>query len=200
MLENFFCAPKTLHRLRAGPSGPYIDGFADELTRSGYSGATAVRYLRAAAHLGCFVHRARANLEAVDARTLEAFARHFTRCRCPRSNGGSTGYHAYFGAKLFLRYLCQRGICRVGEVGGDGADEPALVAAFCDWLHVHRGASKPTIRLYARDATELVSDLGEDVSTWTVRAVRDFVTRRAARSGIRTNQKRSHRCVRSFGS
>jgi site-specific recombinase XerD len=187
MLENFFCAPKTLHRLRTGPSGPYIDGFADELARSGYSGATAVRYLRAAAHLGCFVHRARADLEAVDARMLEAFARHFARCRCPRSNGGSTGYHAYFGAKLFQRYLSQRGICRDGEVGVDGVDEPALVVAFRDWLHVHRGASRPTIRLYARDATELVNELGEDVSTWTVRAVRDFVTRRAAR---RTNQKR----------
>ena len=190
MLENFFCAPKTLRRLRTGPSGPYIDGFADELTRAGYSGATAVRYLRAAAHLGYFVHRARADLESVDASTLGAFARHFPRCRCPRSNGGATGYHAYFGARLFQRYLSQLHVCRDGEVTVEGFDEPALVTAFCDWLQAHRGASKPTVRLYARDATQLVKELGEDVSTWTVRAVREFVTCRTTRSGVVTTQKR----------
>jgi hypothetical protein len=47
MLDNYFCAPKTLRRLRAGPSGPYIDGFADALERDGYVHASAVRYLRA---------------------------------------------------------------------------------------------------------------------------------------------------------
>lgn len=190
MLENFFCAPKTLRRLRTGPSGPYIDGFAAELSRVGYSGATAVRYLRAAAHVGHFVDRARTDLAAVDASTLEAFARHFPRCRCPRSNGGSTGYHAYFGAKLFQRYLSQLDVCCDGEIVADGVDEPVLVMAFRDWLQVHRGACKPTVRLYARDAAELVEELGEDVSLWTVRAVRDFVTGRAARSGVGTNQKR----------
>ena len=189
MLENFFCAPKTLRRLRTGPSGPYIDGFAAELSRIGYSAATAVRYLRAAAHLGHFVQRAGTDLVAVGASTLEAFARHFTRCRCPRSNGGSTGYHAYFGAKLFQRYLSQLDGCRDGGLVV-GVDESALVMAFRDWLQVHRGACKPTVRLYARDAAELVKELGEDVSTWTVRAVRDFVTGRAARSGVGTNQKR----------
>jgi len=52
MLESYFCAPKTLRRLRAGLSGPYIDGFADALERDGYAHASAVCYLRAAAHFG----------------------------------------------------------------------------------------------------------------------------------------------------
>jgi site-specific recombinase XerD len=190
MLENFFCAPKTLHRLRTGPSGPYLDGFAAELGRAGYSGATAIRYLRAAAHLGHFIHRAGTDLEAVGASTLEAFARHFPRCRCPLSRGDSTRYHDTFGAKLFGRYLSQLGICGDSEAAVDDVDEPALVMAFRDWLQAHRGACKPTVRLYARDATELIKELGEDVSTWTVRAVRDFVTGRAACSGVGTNQKR----------
>src|SRR5271166_5697303 len=55
MLETYFAAPKTLERLRAGPSGPYMDGFAASLKRDGYRAATAVRYLRAAAHLGHFL-------------------------------------------------------------------------------------------------------------------------------------------------
>ena len=55
MIDRYFSAPKTLRRLRSGPSGAYIDGFADALTRDGYAHASVVRYLRAAAHLGVFL-------------------------------------------------------------------------------------------------------------------------------------------------
>ena len=57
MLKKYFSAPKTLRRLRGGISGPYVDAFADDLNRDGYAPASAVRYIRAAAHLGCFVQR-----------------------------------------------------------------------------------------------------------------------------------------------
>src|ERR1700752_4649380 len=91
MLENYFCAPKTLRRLRVDLSGPYIDGFADALQRDGYAHASAIRYLRAAAHFGRFMQRRGAVLADADAGSLEAFGRHFPRCRCPQSNGGTTG-------------------------------------------------------------------------------------------------------------
>src|SRR5690349_21151507 len=52
MLETYFSASKLLVHLRSGPSGPYLDRFAATLERQGYSADTAVRYLRAAAHLG----------------------------------------------------------------------------------------------------------------------------------------------------
>ena len=190
MLENYFCAPKTLRRLRAGPSGPYIDGFADALEHDGYSHASAIRYLRTAAHLGCFVDRKGGVLADVNAGTLETFGRHFQGCRCPESNGGGTGYHARFGVKLFHQHLVRIGVCRNHAVADGGCAEPALVIAFRDWLHAHRGASEPTVRLYSRYATELIEALGEDVGTWTVRQVRDFLLDRAGRSGAPTTQRR----------
>ena len=52
MLETYFSATKMLGHLRSGPSGPYLDGFAEVLERQGYGPETAVRYLRAAAHIG----------------------------------------------------------------------------------------------------------------------------------------------------
>ncbi len=55
MLERYFSEPKTLKRLRTGPSAPDIDGFALTLQENGYAAASAVRYLRAAAHLGHFL-------------------------------------------------------------------------------------------------------------------------------------------------
>ena len=101
MIEKYFSAPNTLRRLRAGLSGPHIDGFAETLEHRGYSHATAIRYLRAAAHLGCFLQRKDAALADINPAMLEDFRRHLPRCRCPQSNGGRTGHHAQFGVKLF---------------------------------------------------------------------------------------------------
>ena len=67
--------------------------------------------------------------------------------------------------------------------------EPALVIAFQDWLQVHRGASVPTLRQYARGAAELINELGADVGSWNVRALRDFLLDRTARCGAPTTQK-----------
>src|SRR5207302_11131854 len=51
---------------------------------------------------------------------------------------------------------------------------PPLVIAFCDWFRTHRGVKEPTLRQYARGATDLLRTLGEDVSKWNAKAVRDF--------------------------
>jgi len=190
MLENYFCAPKTLRRLRVGLSAPYIDGFADALERDGYAKTAAVRYLRAAAHFGCFVHRRGGVLADVDARALEAFGRHFQRCRCPESNGGTTGYHARFGVKLFHQHLVSLGICRNLVVAAEDDAEPALVTAFRNWLRVHRGASEPTVRMYSRGATELIEALGDDVGGWRVDQIREFLLDRAGKCGAPSTQKR----------
>jgi site-specific recombinase XerD len=190
MLENYFCAPKTLRRLRAGLSGPYIDGFAHALQLDGYANASAIRYLRAAAHFGCFVHREGGILADVDAGTLDSFGHHFSRCRCPQSNGGSTGYHARFGVKLFHQHLVQIGVCRRHSVPDVRDDDPAIVIAFRDWMRVHRGASEPTLRLYSRHANELTKALGDEVGKWTVRDIRDFVLDRTGKCGAPTTQKR----------
>ena len=52
MLTIHFKSPFTLERLRPGPSGPYLDGFAYKLHLGGDSQGAAQRFLRAAAHLG----------------------------------------------------------------------------------------------------------------------------------------------------
>jgi len=189
MIERYFCAPKSLRRLRAGLSGPHIDGFADALEQQGYAPASAVRYLRAAAHLGHFVQRQGGVLSDVDANTLETFGRHLARCRCAQSNGGKTGYHARFGVKLFHRYLVQHGICPNRPAPGSCNDEPALVTAFREWFRTHRGVTPPTLRLYSRGAAELLHALGEDTSQWTALAVRSFLLERAGRCGAGTTQK-----------
>ena len=73
MLETFFVTARTLERLRSGPAGPYMDGFARRLKDEGYGSSTAGRYLRAAAHLGRFGEARGAPLDAVDPKTTTQY-------------------------------------------------------------------------------------------------------------------------------
>ena len=187
MLEKYFSAPKTLRRLRGGISGPHIDAFADDLEREGYAPASAVRYLRAAAHLGSFVQRKGGVLKDINLKMLESFGRHLRRCRCPIFRRGKISYHAQFGVKLFHHHLVGCGICSSESVQNP-APPPALVTAFCDWFRTHRGVKEPTLLQYARGATDLLQALGEDVGQWSAKAVRDFLLERASQCGTRTTQ------------
>jgi site-specific recombinase XerD len=187
MLETYFSAPKTLRRLHSGISGPYIDGFAEDLENQGYAPASAVRYLRAAAHLGCFVQRHGGALRDIDGKLLDSFCRHLRRCRCPIFKRGRISYHARFGVKLFLHHLVGCGIC--SSEPGPSIVPPPLVAAFSEWFRTHRGAKEPTLRQYARGATDLLQTLGEDVSRWDAQKVRDFLLKRASQCGTPTTQK-----------
>ena len=190
MIEKYFSAPKTLRRLRAGLSGPYIDGFAKSLSERGYSHATAIRYLRAASRLGVFVQRRGGELAEIDVNTLQAFRRHLLFGRCPRGSGGKTAYHAHFGVKLFYQYLIQRGICPSPPLATDTQRAvPSLVSSFATWYRRHRGITQPTARLYSRGATQLLAGLGEDVRTWSVHSLRAFLLDQANQCGAEATQK-----------
>src|SRR5271165_4019029 len=185
MLETYFSAAKMLGHLRSGPSGPYLDGFAAALERQGYGPETAVRYLRAAAHIGHVMAEQGAGLTDVD---LAAFGEHLRTCRCPRAKGGRRNHHTIYGARLFRRHLVELGLCRSAAVGAAPA-EPQLVADFKTWLRKHRGASDATVRLYARDAAGLMMELRSDPAGWRPNDVRSYFLERASKSGSGTIEK-----------
>ena len=187
MLETYFVAPKALRRLRTGPSGPYIDGFASSLEQDGFSHACAVRYLRAAAHLGHFLEQQGRTLANIDSSTAAAFLRHFTTCRCPDSNGGTRNHHTYFGAKRYHEYLIKIGTCQ-NSIKSQLPD-PALIADFRYWLQKHRGAADATIRQYAHGALDAIKALGDDPTCWTAKSVREYFTERASKCGVGTAPK-----------
>ena len=185
MLETYFSAPKMRSHLRSGPSGQYLDGFAAALERQGYSADTAIRYLRAAAHLGHVVARQGAMPSEID---LAAFSEHLRTCRCPRATGGRGNHHTIFGVRLFRGHLVDIGVCRPAAAPLQRA-EPGLVTHFKEWLRKHRGASDATIRLYARDAAHLMAALGDDPGGWEPAAVRSFFLNCASRCGEGTIEK-----------
>jgi integrase len=186
MLERYFSAPKTLACLRAGPSGPYLDGFAVSLERDGYRAATAVRYLRAAAHLGHFLQGRGGTLVNAD---LSAFIRHLQTCHCPRSKGGKRNHHTSFGAKRYHKFLLEIGVCHCSLAPEVQSAEPGLVVGFRQWLQKHRGTAEPTIRQYSRGATDLMIALGYDPTCWSAKGVRGYFLERAGQCGVGTAEK-----------
>ena len=174
MLENYFSAPFTTERLHTGPSGPYIDGFAQELREKLYGSATARRYLRAAAHLGQYVWANKVGLNGVDWEVLKAFQLHLPSCSCPQSNGGTTA-DVLRGAKLFLKYLRSSGRLDVSEFEESLPPEPALVTSFKHWLKRERGLSQSTLRNYGPGALALIEALGSDPGKYDPQRLRCFL-------------------------
>jgi site-specific recombinase XerD len=197
MLETYYFAPKTLRRLRTGPSAPYIDGFSGRLEEIGYSPASAVRYLRAAAHLGHFLDSQGVTFAEIDSGISEIFRRHLPSCRCPLSNGGKINHHTFFGVRRFHQYLVKRGVCPSDRVPAAEPDEPMLIADFRHWLEVHRGAAQPTLKHYCRGASELLAALGNDPHRWDTQRVRAFFLGRSGECGAATAEKRVT-AVRAF--
>ena len=175
MIDRYFSAPKTLRRLRRGPSGAYIDDFADILARDGYAPATVRPSLRAAAHLGIFLERRRKTWAGLDAATVGAFRRHLRRCRCPEFKANRHGHQATFGVQRFQAYLIARGLCPRPIVQDARPPVPALITAFTNWYQTHRGVAPATVRHYARGAAAMLDALGPDSRSWTPQAVRQFL-------------------------
>ena len=141
MLDKYFESAFRLERLRHGPSGPFLDGFAGSLYGDGYSWLTARAYLRAAHHLGHFLQREDIALVALQPDTISVFRRHLKDCRCPKPRGSKTE-DTVRGAKRYLRYLWN-----VGTVPRPTKQPwPPLVQGFRDWLRIHRGSSETNIR------------------------------------------------------
>ena len=197
MLETYFSAPKTLKRLRTGLSAPYIDGFAAGLEETGYSQASAVRYLRAAVHLGHFLDTRGVTFAEIDTGISETFRQHLPSCRCPLSNGGKINHHTLFGIKRFHQYLQQLGVCPGDPIATVESAEPILITGFRHWLEVHRGAAQPTVKQYCRGASELLEVLGQDPHRWAPSQVRMFFLDRSGRHGAATAEKQVT-AVRSF--
>jgi hypothetical protein len=82
MLTGHFRNPRTLDRIQSTAAAPYLDVFADALTKAGYKRTTIQRYLGAAAHLS-FWQQSRARLlTELDGSNVGEFKQHLLACKC----------------------------------------------------------------------------------------------------------------------
>jgi site-specific recombinase XerD len=163
-----------------------MDGFAGSLELSGYEPSVAVRYLRAAAHIGHFTLEQGGTLADMD---LPAFARHLRTCRCPRPKGGRRNHHTVYGARRYREYLAAVGVGQCSSTPEIQKADLAIITEYGRWLRKHRGAAETTIRLYSKDAGALLTALGDDPGRWNAKGVRDYFLDRTSKCGAGTAEK-----------
>lgn len=161
----------TVHRLRGGPAGPCLDGFAEAMFAVGYSSNTTARYVCAAAHLGAWAARRGAAIANLDEDLLARFLRHLPRCRC---GGWKRGDHprVRFHVHAFLRYAREAGVVctRAPE-----ASRSPLVGEYIVWMRDRRGLASTTIAHSLRVVDALLGAVGDDHARLDFGRVRDFV-------------------------
>ena len=82
ILTDHFRDPRTLDRIQSTAAAPYLDVFADALTKAGYKRTTIQRYLGAAAHLS-FWQQSRARLlTEIGETNVGEFKQHLLVCKC----------------------------------------------------------------------------------------------------------------------
>jgi len=96
---------------------------------------------------------------------LIPFALTFGDANVPHFNRGKISYHTQFGVKLFHHHLVGYRVCPCELV-----PNLSLVIAFCELVWNPSRREGPTLRHYARGATDLLRALGEDISKRNVQA------------------------------
>ena len=113
MLESHFKHDQTLQRLRAEPTGRYMDDFAKTLHTQGYGIWSGQAYLRAAAHLGIWIKRRGVSVMKLDEEVIGEFARHLPSCHCLGKNRRIYD-DAVIGVRHFLGHLRDAGVAPAG--------------------------------------------------------------------------------------
>jgi site-specific recombinase XerD len=184
MLSRFFKSRARIQTLRDGPVGSPLESFAQALFEAGYATFTARKHLRAAEHFIYWTHGHGIPVCRLNEQSLARFERHLSRCRRPRYSHAKR-LSAFHGARLFLTYLRDARIITLSSVEPPVHD-PALLSAFCQWMHRQRGSGDRTLCCYSIYIRELLRRLGEEPSRFDAHRLRAFVLEKTRSCGWAT--------------
>src|SRR6266513_1067676 len=194
MLSRFFKSRARIQTLRDGPVGSPLESFAQALFEAGYATFTARKHLRAAEHFIYWTHGHGIAVCRLNEPSLARFGRNLSRCRRPRYSHAKR-LSAFHGARLFLTYLRDARIITLPSVNSPVHD-PALLSAFCQWMHQQRNACDATLDRYSVYIRELLRRFGEEPGRVDARRLRAFVLERSHHG--RTAAKRCTTALRMF--
>lgn len=193
MLNDYFEAPATLRRLRAGVAGPYMDGLAGSLSSAGYPKWTAGGLIRGAVHFGGWAET-QTPIERWSEDLLDGFRIHLGGCSCLRRNCGVFS-DAVPGARRLLEHLRSCNVIppRILTL----RVEPPVVEGFTSWMRHHRGATELTVLAFLPHIRALVVSCGANPAEYDIKSLRSFVLNRAKEHG-RSRAKMVVTAVRAF--
>ena len=181
MLEDHLESAVTRRRLRSGPAAPHIDAFADWLHNHGYKPMSVTQVLRALAAWTDWL---------VTERAAESdFVQGYEACknaigRVPRvlyERGPNK--QSLSAALVFIRFLREQGVVPL-PAPVSAVERWPLLEEFRSLMRQHRGVTETTLDIYQIVLVDLLEALGDDPSSYTAEAVRQFVLERARPHGI----------------
>lgn len=139
MLDRCFENPRTLDRLRTGPLGSYVDGFAASLLTSGYARNTVRIHLRFVGKLSLWLGRQNLAVADLDECNIDRFLRQQKRQDRIRRIGHVAA------ARLLLDYLGASGIVARKACQAPQGDAPSAAEVdYARYLERERGLSEGT--------------------------------------------------------
>ena len=178
MLEQVIRSRGRIQALRGAPQASLLEGFAEELYQTSYTGTTARAHIRGAEHLLHWTAREGVLISDLTKSLLERFHHHLKRCRCP-GFGPTRRLYSLRGARLFLGYLRSTGSACVES----NHQDPPLLIAFRQWMSQQRGSCDSTLHVYGFCIRALLRQLGDDPRTFDARNLRQFVLEESRQSG-----------------
>ena len=150
MLEDYFKNSNTLHDMRLGPVGPYLDEISEKLKSEHYSRGTIRSHLQSMAHLSRYLMWK--GVESVGdgiARQIDDFLKnHLPNCNCKRTNRGTFAPAAPAMRRL-LDFLKEKNIIRtaVKALAPDSID--GILARYREYLAKIRALAASSIVHYS---------------------------------------------------
>ncbi len=181
MLSEFFDSPLRVQELRDSPGGHLLEGFAQELFKSGYAEITARRHIRAAEHFMYWKGREGIPASSLTEQLLDLFDGHLDQCQCP-GYGHTHRLEILNGVRLFLRHLRSAGVITTSGAETKEQD-PVLLDAFYEWMRQQRGTSDRTLYNYSISIRSLLKRFGEDPGRFDAQSLREFVLEKSQKRG-----------------
>ena len=195
MLIHYYQSESFINKLRTGPAGSYMDGFADTLWKAGYAEITARRHIWTAQHLANWAQRQSVPLANMDDAFVERFKRHLPQCQCP--NYGCYDHNGLVaGAVLFLEQLRRVNVL-TSHVDSQCPEKSSLLNTFSQWMRVNRNISEATLYNYSLAVRDLLRAMGDDPSCYDAQRLRSFVLKQSSHCG-RAKAKTMVTALRAF--
>lgn len=185
MIEQLYSGTAVLTRLRFGPLGAHIDGYAQLLLDRGYARRTVRSRIRLVAKLSAWLHRSGLGVEDLSEQRISQFFRS-CRSRVSISRGDAA---ALLG---LLKHLREAGVVSRPALEAKDSATERILADYAQYLLQERGLSQATLDEYLPTARDFLSECagkrGGALRKLCPRKVARFVIQQAGHMGCRRAQ------------
>ena len=186
MLEDHLTLANPCRRLRSGPSGAYIDDFAEWLRERGHPASSRSFMLRSLASWTDWLTE--------KSFTAQDFVAGYEACRRELSEHGRVRYqrgpnrNSLAAAAALIRFLRERGVLAAAQPPLSPHERWPLLKQFRQWTRQHRGVTNGTMDRYECYVADFIKALGVVPANYSAAAVRGFVITRSDGHKVATAQ------------